>query len=82
MPVSMLLSSTLSVAGEPLDEGELAGKFGRPVLNPRRGPLLLACVNRATVAARGLEPFPEQQSVPKKKTSAAFLPSTCFPPLL
>ena len=46
------------------------------MLNPRRGPLLLACVNRATGVARSLERFPEQQSVPKKKTSAHRTPWT------
>jgi hypothetical protein len=43
-------------------------------MNPRRKPLLLACVNRATGVARSLEPF--QQSVPKKKTSAHRTPWT------
>ena len=37
---------------------------------------LLACVNHATGVARSLEPFPEQQSVPKKKTSAHRTPWT------
>ena len=46
------------------------------MLNPKLGPLLLACVNRATGVARSLEPFPEQQSVPKKKTSAHRTPWT------
>jgi hypothetical protein len=37
---------------------------------------LLACVNRATDVARRLERYPEQHSVPKKKTSAHGSPWT------